>query len=471
MIIPVILAGGSGTRLWPLSRADYPKQFLNLTNEFSLLENTLDRVLSKEYAAPLIVCNQSHRFLVAEQIRHLAIENAQILLEPESKNTAPAIALAAFHALTSHKDPYLLVLSADHSLDDKDVFNTAINHALNVAKKDYLVSLGVPATTPETGYGYIEPGNSIEQSHGFVISNFIEKPNIEVAQTYVDSGRYMFNTGIFLFRASLYLEELNKFHPCIYTGCKNAAQNMISDLDFIRVKTDAFSMLPSQSIDYAVMEKTKCAAVVPLSCSWSDIGSYNTLWNESRKCKQGNVIKGDVVAEKTRDSLIIAENKLVATLGVEDLVIVDTKDALLVSSRDQAQDVKQIVARLFQENRLEYSSHREVYRPWGKYDTVDGGDNVLVKRVTVKPGGQLSLQKHQFRAEHWIVVKGVAKTKINGIERLVSENESIYIPIGATHRLENSTDLDLELIEVQTGDYLSEDDIIRLSDKYNRVEN
>lgn len=471
MIIPVILAGGSGTRLWPLSRADYPKQFLNLTNEFSLLENTLDRVSSKEYAAPLIVCNQSHRFLVAEQIRHLAIENAQILLEPESKNTAPAIALAAFHALTSHKDPYLLVLSADHSLDDKDVFNTAINHALNVAKKDYLVSLGVPATTPETGYGYIEPGNSIEQSHGFVISNFIEKPNIEVAQTYVDSGRYMFNTGIFLFRASLYLEELNKFHPCIYTGCKNAAQNTISDLDFIRVKTDAFSMLPSQSIDYAVMEKTKCAAVVPLSCSWSDIGSYNTLWNESRKCKQGNVIKGDVVAEKTRDSLIIAENKLVATLGVEDLVIVDTKDALLVSSRDQAQDVKQIVARLFQENRLEYSSHREVYRPWGKYDTVDVGGNFLVKRVTVKPGGQLSLQKHQFRAEHWIVVKGVAKTKINGIERLVSENESIYIPIGATHRLENSTDVDLELIEVQTGDYLSEDDIIRLSDKYNRVEN
>ena len=468
MILPVILAGGSGTRLWPLSRTEHPKQFLNLINDSSLLENTLERVSSNNFLAPFVLCHQSHRFTTAEQLRLLNLSNASLLLEPESKNTAPALALAAFNAIKMHDDPVMVVLSADHSLSDVKVFEHAVMDASLLAERGYLVSLGVPASHPETGYGYIKKGEALNLANGYAISQFVEKPSFALAESFVASQQYLFNTGIFAFKASTFLQELKKFCPDIYQYCEMAVERSRNDLDFIRVDEGAFSKTPCISIDYAIMEKTKRAAVVPLNTPWSDIGSYASLWQACEQDSKGNVIKGDVIALDSTNSLITSENKLVTTLGVDNLVIVDTKDALLVTTKVHAQQVKTLVDTLAHQNRPELATHREVYRPWGKYDTLDDGENFLVKRVSVKPGEQLSLQKHSHRAEHWIVVKGQARATINERTHNVHANESVYIPIGAVHRLENVTDELLELIEVQTGEYLSEDDIIRLEDKYNR---
>ena len=465
-VFPVIMSGGSGTRLWPLSRRARPKQFLSLISEHSLLQETLSRLDGLATEQSIIICNEEHRFLVAEQLRQLN-QQSHILLEPVGRNTAPAIALAAFKVYQQNPDGILLVLAADHAIKDIKAFHHSIQKAVRLAEKEYLVTFGVLPTSPEIGYGYIKRGESLGDD-GFKLAHFAEKPSFVTAKQYLDEGSYYWNSGMFVFAASTYLQALQEFQPAIYETCKKAMAHTQADIDFIRIDAQAFEECPADSIDYAVMEKTDKAAVVALDSDWSDIGSWSALWNIASKDKAGNVGKGDVLFTQTKNTLVYADNRLVTTLGVEDLVIVETKDVVLVASKEKAQEVKTIVEKLQQQERSETINHTEVYRPWGMYDSVDIGERYQVKRITVKPGAKLSLQKHHHRAEHWVIVKGTAKIIKGDTSFLLTEDQSVYIPIGEIHSLENPGKIPLELIEVQSGSYLGEDDIIRFEDKYGR---
>ena len=466
MIAPIILSGGSGTRLWPLSRKLYPKQFINLVNDTTLFQDTILR-LPKDVADPLIICNEEHRFLAAEQLRQIHKNSNGIILEPIGKNTAPAIALAALKFVNNGEDPLLLVLSADHLIQDTDAFHQSIKIAEELAEKDKLVTFGIVPDKAETGYGYIQADiNNTTDSYN--IQSFTEKPNQENAQKYLDSGNYLWNSGMFMFKASIYLQELEKFEPEILTSCKKSCQTEYKDKDFIRLNNDEFRQCPEQSIDYGVMEHTEGAMVVPLDANWSDIGSWDALWDAKNKDSNGNVSEGDVILNGVKNTYTYSSNRLVSAIGVSDLVIVDTQDALLIADKNHSQNIKNIVNQLKKENRSEAENHRKVLRPWGYYDSIDADDGFQVKRILVNPGAKLSLQKHQHRAEHWVVVKGVATITRGDDVFVLKENQSTYIPKGEVHRLENTEETDLEIIEIQTGDYLGEDDIIRLEDDYQR---
>jgi mannose-1-phosphate guanylyltransferase / mannose-6-phosphate isomerase len=471
MLIPVILSGGAGTRLWPLSRELHPKQLLALAAEQTMLQETAMRLAGLNAAAPLLVCNEAHRFLVAEQLRQLDIKPAAILLEPVGRNTAPAIALAAHAALrlagsTSEPDPVLLVLPADHVIRDVPAFQTAVHTALNVVHQGGLATFGIVARAAHTGYGYIRRGAAIGGVHR--ISQFIEKPNLERAQAFVDSGEYYWNSGMFMFHARRYLEELERWAPAIAEACRAASDSATTDLDFIRIDAKSFAACPSDSIDYAVMEKTGDAVVVPLDAGWSDVGSWSALHEASAPDMHGNVVRGDVVIEDSSGCYLYSESRLVAVVGLTDHVVVETKDAILVSPRDRVSDVKKLVGRLKELGRYEHSLHREVFRPWGSYDSLENGQRFQVKLLKVKPAGQLSLQLHHHRAEHWIVVSGTARITRGEEVFLLEENQSTYIPIGVKHRIENPGKIPLHIIEVQSGSYLGEDDIVRFKDRYGR---
>ncbi|WP_318443406.1 mannose-1-phosphate guanylyltransferase/mannose-6-phosphate isomerase [Photobacterium leiognathi] len=460
-IKPVIMAGGSGSRLWPLSRTHYPKQFISLVNNDSMLQNTISRLDKLPKTEPIIICNNEHRFMVAQQIRELGINNANIILEPVGRNTAPAIALAAFEAMKDGDDPFLLVLAADHVIQDENNFINSINRAIPAVESDLLVTFGIIPTHAETGYGYIKQGKKFADDL-FEVDAFVEKPTLEVAKQYLNSGEYSWNSGMFLFKASTYLNELKKYNLEIYNICHNAILSSYTDLDFIRIRKELFECCPDKSIDYAVMEKTDKAVVLPMDAGWSDVGSWSALWDVHNKDENGNAYRGDVILDSTSNSFIYSQNKLVTTVGVDNLVIVETKDAILIANKDKVQDVKNIVSRLKQENRIEYQKHLDVYRPWGKHEHIAEGERYHVKKVTVRPGEKTATQIHYHRAEHWVVVSGTAKV-INGNEiYLVSENQSTYIQIGSPHSFENPGKVNLELIEVRTGNYLSEDDIVRI---------
>lgn len=467
MLIPIVMAGGSGTRLWPLSRSNYPKQFLKLFGKQTMLQETVNRLKGLDHAPVMFICNEEHRFIAAEQVRQLGIKGSSILLEPVARNTAPAIAIAAFKAIQQNNDPLLLVLPADHLIKDIHAFHSSVNKAINLAKNDKLVTFGVTGITPETGYGYIKKGGAID--NGYSVNRFVEKPDLVTAKKYIECGDYYWNSGMFLFKAHRYLKELKVFQPDIYEFCKKAISLEIHDNDFIRVEKTFFEKCPNESVDYAVMEHTKDAVVVPMDAGWNDLGGFDSLWQVSKQDKNGNVFKGDVKAVNTVNSFVLSDDKLVATVGVKDLVIVNTKDSVLVVHKQSSENVKAIVQQLKEDNRSEVSNHREVYRPWGKYDSVDRGERFQVKRITVKPGAKLSVQMHHHRAEHWIVVSGTAKVKIDDTEQYLTENESVYIPITAVHSLENPGKVDLEIIEVQSGSYLDEDDIVRFEDLYGRI--
>ena len=462
-ISAVIMAGGSGTRLWPLSRAKHPKQFLALHGKDTMLQATVRRLSTLDIKTSVTICNEEHRFFVAEQLREIN-SLGSIILEPIGKNTAPAIALAAF---STQDDPLLLVLAADHVIQNESKFIEAVTVAIPLAESGKLVTFGIVPCEPHTGYGYIKRGE--KQGDGFVVDKFVEKPSVALAQQYITSGEYYWNSGMFLFRASRYLEELEKFRPDIYRACKASMVAAQPDLDFLRINKEKFSECPSESIDYAVMENTADAVVVPMDAGWSDIGSWSSLWDISQKDTDGNTTHGDVMLHNSSNSYIRTDGKLVAAIGVDDLVIVSTKDALMVAHKNSVQDAKIIAQQLKSESRSEWELHREVYRPWGKYDSIDHGERYQVKRITVKPGAKLSVQMHHHRAEHWIVVSGTAKVTNGSESFLLAENESTYIPVGAVHALENPGKVDLELIEVQTGSYLGEDDIVRLEDRYGRL--
>lgn len=469
MLLPIIMAGGTGSRLWPLSRELMPKQFLTLCGNSTMLQATLERLQDLATELPIVICNEDHRFIAAEQLRQINKLQHNIILEPAGRNTAPAIALAALSAIRQGQDPLLLVLAADHVIQDNAAFHRAIGIATELAAANQLVTFGIVPTTAETGYGYIRRGPATAVSSvAFKVAKFVEKPSKDLAQQYLDSGEYYWNSGMFLFKASVYLAKLKEFRPDILAACENAIGNPEPDLDFIRVNKEAFSACPSESIDYAVMEKTTDAAVVPLDAGWSDVGSWSSLWDISAKDPQQNVLHGEVFQHNSTGNYVFSETGIVATVGLQNTVIIQTKDAVLVAHKDQVQDVKNIVQQLKNTGRTEHHIHREVYRPWGKYDSIDNGHRYQVKRITVKPNEKLSMQMHHHRAEHWIVVHGTAKVTINEQEQLLTENQSVYIPIGAVHSLENPGKIPLELIEVQSGAYLGEDDIVRFSDRYGR---
>lgn len=469
---PVVLAGGTGSRLWPKSRAALPKQFLSLTSELTMLQNTIGRLDGVDSEPAIVICNDAHRFLVAEQLRQQDIQHGGILLEPMGRNTAPAIALAALHATQNGDDPVLLVLAADHIIADKQAFHKAIAHAQIMADDGKLVTFGIVPDSPHTGYGYIRRGEQLNQAEtAFSVSQFVEKPNEETAKQYIANGEYYWNSGMFMFKASRYLEELEKFAPEMVKVCKAAIATESPDLDFVRVSGEVFETCPDDSIDYAVMEKTSDAAMVPLDAGWNDVGSWSSLWETSEnKDKDNNVLVGDTMLHGVKNSYINSEQRLIAAVGIENIVVVETKDAILVADKEKVQDIKHIVNKLKAEHRPEFEFHREVFRPWGSYDSIDNGERFQVKRITVKPGEKLSVQMHHHRAEHWIVVSGTAKVTNGEKELLLTENESTYIPIGVVHALENPGKVPLELIEVQSGSYLGEDDIVRFSDRYGRVE-
>jgi mannose-1-phosphate guanylyltransferase len=463
MINAVVMAGGSGTRLWPLSRAGHPKQFLALNGEDTMLQATMKRLESLNIESSVTICNEEHRFFVAEQLREIN-KLGSIILEPVGRNTAPAIALAAFVA---EGDPLLLVLAADHVIQDESAFTQAVTEAIPLAEAGKLVTFGVVPNEPHTGYGYIKKG--VKHGVGFKVDHFVEKPSIDLAQNYIESGDYLWNSGMFLFKASRYLEELQKFRPDIFEICKRAADSVEADLDFVRIKKEKFLECPSDSIDYAVMEKTDDSVVVAMDAGWSDIGSWSSLWDISEKDENGNVLHGDVLLHETNNSFIRTDGKLVASVGVDDLVIVSTKDVVMVAHKNSVQDVKEIAMKLKDKGRTEWELNREIYRPWGKYDSIDFGDRYQVKRITVKPGAKLSVQMHHHRAEHWVVVSGSAEVTKGDKTFLLSENESTYIPIGMVHALENIGKVPLEIIEIQSGSYLGEDDIVRFEDRYGRA--
>ncbi len=485
------MSGGSGSRLWPQSRSLYPKQFLSLINENSLLQNTISRLEGlAELGKPFIIANEDHRFLVAEQLRQLDCKAEAIILEPVARNTAPAVALTALKALSSgYNDPVLLVMAADHEIQDMAAFHSAVDFALPAARGGKLVTFGIVPSHPETGYGYIkasvdhlddikhtaddreenETSSQYTNSFCLAVDEFVEKPDLATAEQYLDEGGYYWNSGIFMFKASRYLEELKRFRPDILSACEQAIAIEHRDMDFVRLNEAAFLACPDESIDYAVMEKTQDAVVVPLDAGWSDVGSWSSLWDIAKKDEQGNAVQGDAMLHDTCDTYIRSEKKLIATVGVKGLVIAESDDAILIADKSRVQDVKKIVERIKNEGRSEAKRHRKVYRPWGSYDSIDSGERYQVKRITVKPGAQLSLQKHYHRAEHWIVVKGTALVTNGEQEIMLTENQSTYIPIGVVHRLENPGKFDLELIEVQSGSYLGEDDIVRLEDDYGRT--
>jgi mannose-1-phosphate guanylyltransferase/mannose-6-phosphate isomerase len=469
MLVPVILSGGAGTRLWPLSRELYPKQLLPLMGSHTMLQDTALRLSGMDVTTPVVVCNDAHRFLVAEQLRLIDIQPRAIVLEPSGRNTAPAIALAAHAALKGvpkDEDPVLLVLPADHVIRDIAAFQAAAITALAAAKEGKLVTFGIIARTPETGYGYIRRGESLGTVQR--IAQFVEKPNAERAQSFVDSGEYYWNSGMFVFRARHYLEELDRFAPQIGAACRESFVNATSDLDFTRVDPKRFESCPSDSIDYAVMEKTAQAVVVPLDAGWSDVGSWASLHAASDADGDGNVARGDVVTEDSSNCYLYSESRLVAAVGLQDHVVIETKDAVLVAPKDRVQEVKALVGRLKEAGRYEHSLHREVFRPWGSYDSLENGARFQVKRLSVKPGAQLSLQLHHHRAEHWVVVSGTARITRGDETFLLEENQSTYIPVGVRHRIENPGKIPLHVIEVQSGSYLGEDDIVRFEDRYGR---
>jgi len=472
MITPVILSGGAGTRLWPLSRELYPKQLLPLTGARTMLQQTVLRLQGLTAGAPVVVCNEAHRFLVAEQLRQLHIEPRATLLEPCGRNTAPAIALAAHAALKglpaqpNALDPVLLVLPADHVIRDIAAFHTAVRAALAAAEAGQLATFGIVASAPETGYGYIERG--APSGAAFRIARFIEKPNSERAREFVASGDYYWNSGMFLFRARRYLQELERFAPEMARICEQAFRGAREDLDFLRIDPGLFEACPADSIDYAVMEKTGDAVVVPLDAGWSDVGSWSSLHAASDADAHGNVTHGDVISEDTQGSYLYSQSRLVAAVGLKDHVVIETKDAVLVAPRERVQDVKKLVLRLKERGRYEHSLHREVFRPWGSYDSLEHGPRFQVKRLKIKPGATLSLQLHHHRAEHWVVVAGTARITRGEEEFLLEENQSTYIPVGVKHRIENPGMIPLEIIEVQSGSYLGEDDIVRFEDRYGR---
>ena len=464
---PVILSGGAGTRLWPLSREMYPKQLLALAGKHTMLQDTASRLGGIAGARPpIVVCNEGHRFTVAEQLRSLGLTASAILLEPAGRNTAPAVALAALQALKLDPRATLVVAPADHVIRDARCFQAAAAVAVRLAQDGKLVTFGIVAHTPETGYGYIRRGEG--SGAAFPVAQFIEKPLLDVAQQFVASGDYFWNSGMFVFQADRYLAELKAFAPDILEACQKAIQAATTDLDFVRVERAAFEKCRSQSIDYAVMEKTKDALVLPLDCGWSDVGSWSSLFDALPADEDGNVLQGDVMVYDTHDCYVHSSSRLVAAVGMDDHIIVETKDAILVAPKERVQDVKELVANIKKAGRPESSWHREVFRPWGGYDSLDSGERFQVKRLWVKPGGVLSLQMHHHRAEHWIVVQGTARVTCNDKTFLMSENESTFIPIGATHRIENPGKVDLHIVEVQSGSYLGEDDIVRLEDNYGR---
>ena len=476
MIVPVILCGGSGTRLWPMSRELYPKQFLRLVSERTMLQDTVSRLEGiDESQPPVFVCNEEHRFLVAEQVRELGVSPQSIVLEPEGRNTAPAVAVAALMLLES--DPLLLVLPADHVIADPEGFQRAVGIGVEGAKKGKLVTFGIIPDKPETGYGYIHKGPALGhlgEDAGlelYLVDRFVEKPDKETARQYLRSGDYFWNSGMFLMRASKFLRELERFSPEILEQSRRALDGSEKDLDFHRLQKEAFLSSPSDSVDYAVLERTRDAAVVPMSAGWSDVGSWAALWEVGAKDAKGNAVKGDVLSRGVSNCYLHSESRLVAALGLKDTVVVETKDAVLVAARGEVQQVKELVNTLKGSKRDQVLTHRRVYRPWGSYEGMDQSERFQVKRLTVKPGEVLSLQKHYHRAEHWIVVRGTARVVKDEEEVLLSEDQSTYIPLGTVHRLENPGKITLELIEVQTGSYLGEDDIVRYEDLYGRSGN
>ncbi len=472
MIIPVILSGGSGTRLWPVSRALRPKQLLPLVSESTMIQETVLRLSGIEgLAAPVIVCNEEHRFMIAEQMREIDVEPSAIILEPFGRNTAPAVAVSAIKALelSDEKDIVILVLPADHVIQNSAAFHKAINSAYKAAMSDKLVTFGIIPDAPETGYGYIRAGELQENdSEVWAVEQFVEKPDKKTAESYIDQGSYYWNSGMFMFKASQYLSELEQFNSEILSASKDALRDAAADLDFIRLHRLSFEKCPSDSIDYAVMEKTSKAVVLPVDIGWNDIGSWTALWEVGNRDESGNVSHGDVCVIDSKNSYIHSESRLVSVVGVEDHVIVETPDAVLVAHKDAAQNVKDIVEALKNTHRDEALVPHKVYRPWGTYECIDCEERHQAKRIMVKPGGRLSLQLHHHRAEHWIVVKGTAKVTCGEKEFIMSENESTYIPLGEKHRLENTGKIPLEIIEVQTGSYLGEDDIVRFDDVYGR---
>lgn len=476
MIVPVILSGGAGSRLWPLSRELYPKQLLPLVGSLTMLQETVERLRGvAELTAPVVVSNDQHRFIVAQQLIEAGHKAEAIILEPVGRNTAPAVAMAALHARERGVDPILLILPADHVIRNREVLCATISAAYAAAVDGRLITFGVVPSAPETGYGYIRRGaplalNDKSASHEiFSVAQFVEKPNRETAEQYLAAGDYYWNSGMFMFKASRYLQELQTFAPEMMAACHEAMSKAQADMDFIRLDAEAFAACPSDSIDYAVMEKTDAAAVIPLDAGWSDVGSWSALWEVLPKDASANVTVGDVFTKAVSNSYLYAEQgRILAAIGLDGIVVVDTADAVLVARMDQCQDVKDIVGKLKKENRDETLAHRKVYRPWGNYESIDKSDRFQVKRITVKPGATLSQQMHHHRAEHWIVVKGTAKITKGEEVLLLSENQSTYIPLGVSHRLENPGKIDLELIEVQSGSYLGEDDIVRFDDHYGR---
>jgi mannose-1-phosphate guanylyltransferase/mannose-6-phosphate isomerase len=467
-IIPVILSGGAGTRLWPLSRAMYPKQLLPLFGENTMLQDTVLRVSAvAETGLVICVCNDDHRFLVAEQLRHIDA-GGTIILEPFGRNTAPAAAVAALMLVEQHPDSLMLIMPADHVILDTEAFAASIQSARSTAEKGRLVTFGIVPDAPETGYGYIR---AVAGSEGAIrpVAEFVEKPSRERAESYVASGDYFWNSGMFMFRPEVYLAELEASSPEMLVACRKALENARRDLDFLRLDSEAFKACPSDSIDYAVMEKTANAAVVPMQAGWSDVGAWSALWSVHDRDAEGNVKRGDVLTHEVRNSYIHSTSRLVAAVGLEDHVIVETADAVLVASKERVQEVKAIVEQLRLQEREEPLIHRRVYRPWGSYETVDEGERFKVKRITVKPGAALSLQLHHHRAEHWVVVTGKALVTVGEKQVPLEANESIYIPVEEKHRLENPGAAPLELIEVQSGGYLGEDDIVRFEDHYGRL--
>lgn len=470
MFQPIIMAGGTGSRLWPLSRELYPKQFHKLYGDVTMLQATILRLKGLNCLPPLVICNEDHRFIVAEQLRQIGQLEHNILLEPVGRNTAPAIALAALFCQQKKIAEPLLVLAADHLIRDEEIFQNTIRQAGSYTEQGKLVTFGIIPNQPETGYGYIQCGVSLN-NNAFEIARFVEKPSLEVAKRYLQEGNYLWNSGMFAFQGGYYLQELQKYRPDIYDNCTSALQNIQQDLDFIRVDRAIFSECPEDSIDYAVMEKTSDGIVIPMDAGWNDIGAWQALWEVSPKDNNDNVLKGDVITVESNGNYVWSENGLVATVGLQDTIIVNTKDALLVANKHQSQEIKQVVKQLQLKNRREVSVHREMFTPWGKYDVLDEGSRYQVRRISIKPGKRISCQQHYHRSEHWVVVSGTAKIIIDGKEQILSENQSIYVPLGSVHSLENPGKINVELIEIQVGSYLNENDIVRFEEMYEREKN
>lgn len=467
MILPVVLAGGSGSRLWPLSRQSYPKQFLKLESEFSLLQNTINRIAGEQFLPAIVICNEVHRFIVAEQLREINYTPNSIILEPEGRNTAPAIAIAAHKALQAYENVTLLVLSSDHHIADTASFHLAVTQAERFTEQARIVALACEPSSAHTGYGYIEQGEHINEDT-FKIASFTEKPDLATAKSYLKSGKYFWNCGIFLFDAQQFLSILTQFKPNITVNTAVSLQHANADLDFIRLEQESFKRCEDISIDYAIMEKINDAVSIRLNTQWNDLGAWHSLWQVGKKDADHNVTQGDVITHNAHQNFIHSDSALVCAIDVDELVIVQTKDALLVAPNNASENIKSLIEKLKKQKRSELSTHKAHYRPWGKFDSISQGERFQVKHITVNPQGKLSTQLHHHRAEHWVVVAGTAHVQINDQFFTLTENQSTYIPIGAIHSLENRTNQPLEIVEVQSGDYLGEDDIVRLKDKYRR---